>query len=648
MIGKNIKQNDEVKPNSRELIKLKAEFPQFFTNKGEFKIGIFNKFLTNEDISFSKEGYELKFLGKTYARYLSSVESETFIAPKIEHNEKEENKRSENLYIVGDNIDALKHLLKSYSGQIKCIYIDPPYNTGSDSFVYPDNFQFDKDKLADAVGLTEDEAERILDLAGKSTHSAWLTFMYPRLLLSRELLNEYGSIFISIDDNEFANLKLICDEIFGEENFQANISVVSNPGGRDYKEIAVTNESLLIYSKSAETKLNEISKKIEFKLKDENGGYELRELRNRNPKFHSGNRPNLFYPFYVNPNFKNKDSQCAVSLTSEEGYTIEVYPYNSKGAESCWRWGKEKASKVIIGDNISKSQIIAREKRDGNWNIYEKNRKMTTKVKSLWNETTMRTEAGTREFNLLFKDSYFDHPKPVDLVKRCIEISTEKDDIVLDFFSGSSTTAQACMQMNAEDGGNRKYIMIQLPEKIEEKKFAYKAGYRTIDEIGCDRIKKASDRIKKETNANIDYGFRLFHLEKPTGKTLKDLVTFKPETKLISEDMITVFANEHASGKESILSTWINEDGYGLSREAKSYKLETYEAELIGKTLYLIEEGLKSQDIMKLVKRIEQNKLDINRVVIYVYSLEFHILQELRKNLYVLKNNTNVNLIERY
>ena len=217
MLIENIKANETINPNDKEIEKLKATFPQFFDKKGEFLLEQFKDMLKTSDIALNKEGYELKFLGKSYARYLSSTKTETFLVPHVAENEKVENKDSDNLYIIGDNLDALKHLLGSYAGKIKCIYIDPPYNTGSDGFVYPDKFSFDAKKLAETIGNEEEEAERIINLKGKSSHSAWLTFMYPRLILARELLSDDGVIFISIDDNEQANLKLTCDEVFGEE-----------------------------------------------------------------------------------------------------------------------------------------------------------------------------------------------------------------------------------------------------------------------------------------------------------------------------------------------------------------------------------------------------------------------------------------------
>lgn len=204
------------------------------------------------------------------------------------------------------------------------------------------------------------------------------------------------------------------------------------------------------------------------------------------------------------------------------------------------------------------------------------------------------------------------------------------------------------MQLNAEDGGNRKYIMVQIPEKISENKPAYKAGYRTIDEVGRARIEKAAAKIKDETNANIDYGYKLYFLETPTEKTLIDLENFEPEIKLITNDMVSVFDNKHSSGKESIISTWLNEDGYGLTKSSSPYKLENYEADIIEKSLYIIDEGLENDDVMTLIKRIENEELDITRVVVYVHSVRFNVLQEMRKNLKVLRNNKNVTFIERF
>lgn len=276
MIRNQILGNEKVQPNSKEVETLKANFPQFFDESGQFLQDRFMGMLKSNEVVLSKEGYELKFLGKSYARYLSSTATETFIAPLEEENVKPENKDSENLYIIGDNLDALKHLLNSYSRKIKCIYIDPPYNTGSDGFVYPDNFKFNTKELAQTIGIEEEEADRILNLAGKSSHSAWLTFMYPRLILARELLSDDGVIFISIDDNEQANLKMACDEIFGEENFIGTLSVENNPKGRKNSDfISVSSEYCVIYARKKDSTyfVENVPKNSKDMTLDEFGNY---------------------------------------------------------------------------------------------------------------------------------------------------------------------------------------------------------------------------------------------------------------------------------------------------------------------------------------------------------------------------------------
>ncbi len=625
MIGKNLQDNLEKKPNSREMEKLKKDFPQFFTKEGEFKLEQFKDFLGQEEVEISKEGYELKFLGKSYAKYLSSLETETYISPDSEHNAKEENRDSENLYIVGDNIDALKHLLGSYAGKIKCIYIDPPYNTGSDGFVYPDNFQFTSEEMARTIGITEEESDRILELAGKSTHSAWLTFMYPRLVLARDVLSDDGVIFISIDDNEQANLRLMCDEIFGEENFEGHIHWRrrSNQPNDRTKMIGIVAEHVLTYAKSS-TKLKEYGVgKIALTGNFSNPDNDPRGLWNSKPWKVGSDQSGSRYQITA-PDGRILDEEW---MGDEQNYLELVkdkriyFPNEGRG------WPRKK--------------------------IFKKERELEGQCANNWwnHDEFGSNQKGSARVSDLFEGNknIFSKPKPTELVEGILNVTTIDDDFyILDFFSGSATTADAVMQLNAEDGGSRKYIMVQLPEKIEENKPAYKAGYHTIDEIGRERIKRAAEKIKEETNADIDYGFKLFYLKTPEEKTLADLEEFEPEIKLLSDDMISVFDNEHSTGKESILATWLNEDGYGLTRSTEKYQLENYTADLMDKSLYLIDEGLASEDVMALIKRIEEGSLDVSRVVVYVHSITFNVLQELRKNLKVLKNNKNVTLIERF
>lgn len=456
-----------------------------------------------EDITFSNERYVLNWAGKSDAfKVLQAPTTKTLIPAKDESINFDE---TENIFIEGENLEVLKVLQKSYFGKVKMIYIDPPYNTGNDSFIYPDKFAETKEEYQKRVGDKDEEGYMTKDGMFKKNskengqyHSNWLNMMYPRMFLAKNLLREDGVIFVSIDDNEVHNLRLLMNEIFGEENFEATIIPIVNPGGRDYKQVAITNEYILCFSKTDDLELNEINKVVSFKFNDSNGGFEFRELRNRNPKFHSGNRPNLFYPFFVNPNVIDENGYCNVSTEKSDDFYIEVKPYNSEGNESVWRWGKPKAKEAIVVNNFDKTQVLAKQKNDGNWNIYEKNRKSTTKAKSVWDETEMRTENGTRLVRELFEKSYFDHPKSLDLVRKCIEIGSNPNDIILDFFAGSATTAHAVMDLNKQDGGNRKYICVQLPELCDEKSEAYKAGYKTIADIAKERIRRVIGKINEE------------------------------------------------------------------------------------------------------------------------------------------------------
>ena len=540
--------------------------------------------LSNEIIGEGEERYQFTWPDKRAAVRLANTPTTMTLRPCREESVDFDN--TQNLYIEGDNLDVLKVLRETYLGKVKMIYIDPPYNTGND-FVYNDDFAQGKDTFEQASGLFDEEGNQTIEPMQRNTesngrfHTDWLNMIYPRLKVARDLLTEDGVIFISIDDNELNNLRKICDEIFGDSNFEATIIPISNPGGRDYKQIAITNEYLLIYSKSASSVINEMPQDADFKFKDSFGGYDPRELRNRNPKFHSGNRPNLFYPFYVNPRIMDKNGYCAISLTKSEDYYIEVKPYNSQGAESVWRWGKQRAAENITLDSIDKSQIMARQKNDGGWNIYEKCRRSTTKAKSVWFETEMRTENGTREVRALFDTTYFDHPKPLGLLYRCAILGTEFDDIILDFFSGSATTAHAVMKLNAEDGGNRKFIMVQLPEKTDEKSEAYKAGYKNICEIGKERIRRAGKKVKEEAGLqgqNLDTGFRVLKLD---SSNMED-VYYTPQ-----EFSMSSLFNENVKAdrsNEDLLFQVMLDLGIELSA-----KIET--KQIAGKQVHIVNEG---------------------------------------------------------
>lgn len=399
---------------------------------------------------------------------------------------------SENLYIEGDNLEVLKLLQETYLGKVKMIYIDPPYNTGND-FVYEDDFAQSTEDYMGNSGQYDEEGNRMVTNTESNGrfHTDWLNMIYSRLRLSKDLLATNGVIFVSLDDNESANLKKICDEVFGAVNFIGQITVVGNPRGRDYGGVARMHDYLFVYKKSSETVINLIEdSENNFKMFDSLGGFELRELRNRNIKFNKDNRPNLYYPFYINPISEDEHGLHEISLEQKDGW-IELYPLESQGVNTVWRWGKAKSQENL---NIN---IKAKPMRNGSYMIVEKYREGRMMVRSVWWDKDANTEKGTLLVKELMDGKVFDYPKPVEMLMRTIEMGTDSDEgaYVLDFFSGSGTTAHAVMQLNAKDGGNRKFIMVQLPEKTDEKSEAYKAGYKNICEIGKERIRRAGKQI---------------------------------------------------------------------------------------------------------------------------------------------------------
>ena len=416
---------------------------------------------------------------------------------------------TENLYIEGDNLEVLKLLQETYLGKIKMIYIDPPYNTGSD-LVYNDDFSKPTSEYIASSGYLNEDGNRLVENLESNGryHTDWLNIIYSRLRLAKDLLATNGVIFVSLDDNESANLKKICDEVFGAVNFIGQITVVGNPRGRDYGGVARMHDYLFVYKKSPEAVINLIEdSENNFKMFDSIGGFELRELRNRNIKFNKENRPNLYYPFYINPTTEDEHGLHEISLEPKDGW-IELYPLESQGVNTVWRWGKQKSQENL---NVN---IKAKPMRNGSYMIVEKYREGRMMARSVWWDKDTNTEKGTLLVKELMEGKVFDYPKPVEMLMRTIEMGTDSDEgaYVLDFFSGSGTTAHAVMQLNAKDGGNRKFIMVQLPERTDEKSEAYKAGYKTICEIGKERIRRAGSKIKEDsplTTQDLDIGFRV-------------------------------------------------------------------------------------------------------------------------------------------
>ncbi|WP_075980769.1 site-specific DNA-methyltransferase [Bacillus massilinigeriensis] len=467
---------------------LKQLFPEVVT---EGKIDFEKlKFVLGEEIETNKERYEFTWHGKAQSLKLAQTPSTGTLRPDKESSKNWDT--TENLYIEGDNLEVLKLLQKSYFGKVKMIYIDPPYNTGHD-FVYKDDF---RDNVKNYKQITNQTTKSNSETNGRY-HTDWLNMMYPRLKLARNLLREDGVIFISIDNNEIHNLRKACDEIFGQENFVEEIIWKNKYGsGAKTKAFIEVHEYILCYSK---TPINNITSELgeteraKYVKKDEKyelrGGYRTQPLMTKS----LGDRPNLVYPVYYNG--------------------VEIWP------EKQWVWSKERME-AAIKDNL----VEFKQKNDGTYTIESKaylkdvhGNMRRGKPLSLLNGPF--NQDGTSEIRELFNGhSPFDFVKPSklirDLLSNEINDKVDKEFIVVDFFSGSSTTAHAVMKLNAEDNGKRKFIMIQLPELTDEKSEAYKAGYKNICEIGKERIRRAGDKVVADTEkTDLDIGFKVFKLD---------------------------------------------------------------------------------------------------------------------------------------
>ncbi len=389
-----------------------------------------------------------------------------------------------NLIIEGDNLIALKSLLPTHAGRIKCIYIDPPYNTGNEGWIYNDNLtqpQF-KEWIGNAVGREGEDACR---------HDKWCCMMYPRLQLLKELLRDDGAIFVSIDDNEVHHLRMLMDEIFGEQNFAAQVTVLCNPKGRVLSEgFAQTHEYVVVYSKipttrdfSVEKSSEQIAK--EYDLEDNDGRYRLLELRNTHRQFGKYNRPNLHYPIFTN------QETGAVSVVKEKGWA-QILPNWDDGFEGCWTWGKEKSGR--------ESKLLIGRKTGDSWKIFRKAyandpRKKPTTV---WLEKVIQTEKGQSMLGEIMNGRVFYAPKSLGLLTKIVEAGADEDDLILDSFAGSGTTAHAVLELNKEDGGNRKFILVQQPFDTKENE---QTRFNICEKITAERVRRVIKGYSHKTQA---------------------------------------------------------------------------------------------------------------------------------------------------
>jgi len=508
--------------------------------------------LSNDIIEGNKERYRLEWPGKREAIVTANLPTTKTLRPVREDSVDFDN--TENLYIEGDNLEVLKLLQESYLGKIKMIYIDPPYNTGKD-FVYKDNFSKDVQEELIESGQKDEYNQRLVvnpETAGRY-HSDWLSMMYPRLKLARNLLSEEGVIFISIDDNEIVNLRKICDDIFGEVNFLGTIANINNPKGRsDDKYIATAHEYLAVYSKSIDNVKTygfEPDEKIikRYNKVDFVGKYRDIDLRKTGDSDLREDRPNLFYYFLYNESdnsfYATRDSVIP------EGY-IQIKPLRQDGKEGNWRWGLDNTNR-----NIWKLQVKFMPTRKI-WGVSEKDYlkdRGLVKPTSSWTFKDVNSERGSETFiNLKFDKRIFPKPKPIGTIRRTIEVGTSKgnNDIILDFFSGSASSAHSVLDINSFDGGNRKFIQVQLPEETNN------IDYPNICEIGKERIRRAGNKIlegrktkvgeldfdaKEETK--LDVGFRVYRLDE---SNMQD-VYYKPQEYL--QDSMDLFADNVKSDR---------------------------------------------------------------------------------------------------
>lgn len=516
-----MKSGDAVDGN---VAKIATLFPQCVTERlnkdGKPELAIdFDKLraeLSKDVLEEGDERYQFTWPEKRAASRLANTPTDKTLRPDVDASKDFWN--TKNLYIEGDNLDVLKVLRENYLGKIKMIYIDPPYNTGND-FVYNDHFEQGKEDFEATSGLFDEDGNQVLDPMQRNTesngrfHTDWLNMIYPRLKVARDLLSDDGVIFISIDDNEQENLRKICDEVFGSQNFIGSFVVNSTPNARDYGHIGKMHEFALFYAKDiffTETNLLPVVDKT-FTYRDTKGGFNIHPLYNSNEAFHKDNRPNLYYPFYLYTNEIIEDGFYKIGFSEKES-SIKIYPPKSQknGVQFVWRWGKDKA---IANLN---TEIVGYKTSQGEFRIVQKMRHCEKLIRSLLSDTCYSSRRGTAEVENLFDGKIFSFPKPIKLLSDFIKVGTNENSIVLDFFSGSATTAHAVMKLNAEDGGKRKFIMVQLPEVTDEKSEARKAGYESICQIGEERIRRAGEKVKEEAGLNgkdIDVGFRVLKLD---------------------------------------------------------------------------------------------------------------------------------------
>ncbi|MBR1775925.1 site-specific DNA-methyltransferase [bacterium] len=570
------------------LAKLKEMFPEVITESkdenGEIVAAVDAKKLEqllSTKVIEGDECYDFTWVGKKQAMVEACKPIRKTLRPCREESVDWEN--TQNLYIEGDNLDVLKLLQESYLNKVKMIYIDPPYNTGNDSFIYPDDYSTNKELYDEEVGAIDESGYRMFkntETNGRF-HSSWCSMIYPRLKLARNLLSEDGVIFISIDDNEVDNMKKMCDEVFGEDNFIANIVRVAKTTSFRGNYFAPSKDYILSFAKNI-NKLpqfcDEVDNKSQFK-KIETVGSRIGEYYRDDIAFYLSTletRPNQRY-FIECP-----DGELVVppgkTMPESENDGSKATPIEGDGV---WRWEVSQyfnKKDLLVFKETTRSPLLNQKGERAKWNIYTKSYLKDKQEKGniprdLFEGYLNRN--GSEELSAI--NIPFSFPKPSKLIKYLIKIS-QADDVILDFFSGSATTAHAVMQLNAEDGGKRKFIMVQLPEICDENSEAYKAGYKNICEIGKERIRRAGKKIVEETGKkDLDIGFRVLKLD---SSNMKDVYYAPADYK---QTMLEKMTSNIEDGRtaEDLLYACMLEWGLELSLPHKVEKISGFNVHIV-------------------------------------------------------------------
>lgn len=667
----NERYNETVQPNTAFLNELKEKLPEFFTKDGSFDLDKFKDQLKDKNVNELSEGYQLDFIGKDYARRQAGEMPSTVIVPDEKQNQGE-GKDSKNLFFTGDNLEVLRHLQNNYQNRIDVIYIDPPYNTGSDGFVYPDSFEYSDDKLKDMFGLDDDQVERLKSIQGKSSHSAWLTFMYPRLVLAKRLLNDNGVIFISIDSNEQATLREIQEEIFGENQFIAEIVRNTNSSKNNSLFISTSHDYCLVYGKDRQSLEKKYAERKWSVYKNNISEYlkRVKDLQNSgltNNEISDELKQLTKYPRFID--FTNywyidkrglyrKDNIGGVKNGNMEPLYNPITKKNDPVPPNGYRYSPEKLKELVKEDRIHFHT-------DGSLPAVKRylNENLKQRPKAIMSDDQRPDDKLLKSFK-----TPFSNPKQLAFITRILSIFPS-DATFLDFFAGSATTAHAVMSLNAQDNGKRKFIMVQLPEKTyhtnkdgnevptDGGKEAYKLGYKSIDEISRRRINMAAKKIREDNELTLpkdfDGSFKHYRVVKPVKQTLEEIDDFDPNNTNLFTNMVDGFSSKSlgidgdATGEETILTTWLAKDGYSFDADVEEVKFGNYSAHKVeDNRLYLINEGWGADQTKELLNQLGTFQLEIQSVVIFGYSFNVAELRELENGLKQL--DSKVTLIKRY